>query len=137
MIDQVFETFRKASESSLRAQQDMFSQWMQPWLSGSLNDPGASSSDWPRTIQRRWLELSIEALNKHREAIDSNYKKVIEVLEQSLRVTEAKSPEDYRRMVDELGRKVFDTFKAQTETQIREFQTWAERSFEVGRHPEA
>jgi hypothetical protein len=136
MIDQVFEAYRKASESSLLAQQDLLAQWSQMWTTASGNG-GGSSLDWGRTVQKRWLELVVEALGKHREAVDTTYRRVIEVVEQTLHLTEAKSPEEYRRMVDELGRKVIESFRAQTETQLRDFQSWAERSFEIGRHPQA
>jgi hypothetical protein len=137
MIDQVFEAYRKASESSMLAQQDLFTQWSQMWVPASGNGGGGATMDWGRTVQRRWLELMVEALGKHREAVDKTYRRVIEVVEQSLHLTEAKSPDEYRRLVDELGRKVIESFKAQTETQLRDFQSWAERSFEIGLHPQA
>jgi hypothetical protein len=139
MIDQVFEAYRKASESSMMAQQDLLSQWSQMWTPGVASTGGATggATEWGRTVQRRWLELVVEALSKHREAVDTTYRRVIEVAEQTLHLVEAKSPEEYRRMVDELGRKVIESVKAQTETQLRDFQSWAERSFEIGLHPQA
>lgn len=136
MIDQVFEAYRKASESSMQAQQDLFTQWGQMWMPAS-GSGGGGTMEWTRTVQKRWLELVVEALGKHREAVDSTYRRIIEVAEQTLHLTEAKSPEEYRRIVDELGRKVIESFKAQTETQLRDFQSWAERSFEIGLHPQA
>jgi hypothetical protein len=139
MIDQVFEAYRKASESSMMAQQDLLSQWSQMWVPGSGATGAATggATEWGRTVQRRWLELVVEALGKHREAVDTTYRRIIEVVEQALPLAEAKSPEEYRRLVDELGRKVIESFKAQTETQLRDFQSWAERSFEIGLHPQA
>jgi hypothetical protein len=142
MIDQVFEAYRKASESSMLAQQDLFTQWSQMWVPGpgpgdGGGAGGGATMEWGRTVQRRWLELVVEAMGKHREAVDSTYRRIIEVVEQTAHLTEAKSPEEYRRLVDELGRKVIESFKAQTETQLRDFQSWAERSFEVGLHPQA
>jgi hypothetical protein len=136
MIDQLFETFRKASESSLLAQQDLFRQWTQQWTPTQANGAG-QTGEWGRAFQKRWLEFVVEALNKHREMLDSSYRSAIDVIEQTLRISEARSPDDYRRMFDELGRKLFDSFKLQSETQFREFQTWAEKSFEMGRPAEA
>jgi hypothetical protein len=125
MFDQLFETFRKASESSLQAQQEMFKKWVQHWPASAPLGSGLSS-DWGE-LQKRWKESASEALHKQRALLDSAYRSGIEVIEHSFRVAEAKSPEDYRRLVEELWRKVTDTFKAQSETQARDFQSATER----------
>lgn len=134
MFDQLFESFRKASESSLHAQQEIFKQWLHHWPAAPLAAAGASS-DW-NEVQKRWFEATTEALNRHRAVLDSTYKSGIDVVEHSFRVSEARSPEDYRRLVEELWRKLSDTFKAQAETQFREFQTvtekWVEQSQNSG-----
>jgi len=130
MFDQLFDTFRKASESSLKAQQDMFKQWVQQWPSAPPNLGGAPGA-WNEAVQARWVESTTEALNKHREMVDSMYKSGIKLIEQSFRLTDAKSPEDYRRMLEELWRKLSDTFKEQSESQFREFQKAAEKWTEV------
>ena len=43
MFDQVFENFRKASESSLQAQQDFFKNWLQQLPSTPFTAAGPSS----------------------------------------------------------------------------------------------
>jgi hypothetical protein len=130
MFERVFEGFRKASESSLQMQQDLFKNWSQQWFAAPSNAAGAST-EWKQTFQKRSLELVIDMLNKHREALDSTYRSGIQMIEQTLRASEAKSPDDYRRTVEELGRRLFETFKDQSETQFREFQRWAEQSFDM------
>lgn len=128
MIDQLFETFRKASETSLQAQQEMFKQWVQQWppLAGA-----GVPTDWSEA-QKRWLDSTKETLGKQRALLDATYKSGMEVIEQTFRLSGAKSPEEYRRLVEELWRKLSDTFKAQTESQLREFQAagekWAEKA---------
>jgi hypothetical protein len=130
MLDQVLETFRKASESTFQVQQDMFRHWTQQWL-GNAPITGVPSTEWSRNFQQRWLELTIDALNKHREAVDATYRAGIQIIEQSFRMSEAKSPEDLRRMAEDLWRKLFDTIKSQYESQFQEFHKWTERSFEL------
>jgi hypothetical protein len=130
MFDQLFDTFRKASESSLKAQQDMFKQWMQQWPAMTPNIAGTPGA-WNEAVQARFLDSTTEALNKHREMIDSMYKSGIKLIEQSFHLTDAKSPEDYRRMLEELWRKLSDSFKEQSESQFREFQKAAEKWAEV------
>ncbi len=131
MLDQLFELSRKAIESSLEMQQVMFKQWTQNWLSTS---PAAGvSADWGGAMRRRWVELTVEALNKQREAVDSTYKVCIESIERLARMSDARSAEEWVRAVEEVWAKVFEGFKGQAESQFRDFQTWAAKSFEMAR----
>jgi hypothetical protein len=129
MFDQLFDGVRKASESSWQMQQEMFRNWARMWLSGT---PGslsiAPAVDWNRGSQRRWLELGLEMLNKHREAIDSTYRAGISIIEQTFRVGEARSIEDSRKLVEDLWKRLFDLQKEQAEIQFRDFQSWISKS---------
>ena len=126
MFDQLIDGVRKASESSLQMQQEMFKQWTR-LVSGTPMDGGAQG-DWGRGPQKRWVELGVEILNRHRETLDATYKVGIQIIEQTFHVSEAKTPDDYRRMVEELWRKLFDLQKSQSESQFRDFQTFYEKS---------
>jgi hypothetical protein len=127
MFDQLVDGVRRASESSLHVQQEMFRHWTRLWLSAAPGSFG-SAGDWNRGAQRRWLDLGLELLNKHREALDTTYKAGIQVIEQTFHVTDASSPDDYRRLVEELWRKLFDLQKDQAESQFRDFQAWFSKS---------
>jgi hypothetical protein len=129
MLDQFMEGFRKASESTLQAQQDMFKYWSQQWT--NMPPMGANVPDLGRGIPQRWKELAIEALNKQREALDATYRAGIEVIGHTFKMSEARSAEDLRRTAEELWRKMFDTVKAQYESQFEEFHKWTERSFDM------
>ena len=52
MLDQLFDTFRKASESSLHMQQDMFKYWTQQ-LNRRVRAPPATPANGPRTTRSR------------------------------------------------------------------------------------
>jgi hypothetical protein len=130
MLDQMFDNFRKASESSLQMQQELFKQWTQQWPSMPLNAAGVSA-DWVRTFQKRWIEFATDSLSKHRESLDSMYRSSIQVIEQTCRLSEAKTPDDYRRMVEELWRKMFTVCKDQSESQLRGIQKGVEELFEM------
>jgi hypothetical protein len=108
-------------------QQEMFKHFTR-MFSGQAQETGAQAADWGRGSQKRWVELGIEMLNRHREAIDAIYKSGIQTIEQTFQVAEAKSPDDYRRMIEDLWRKVFDLQKQQSESQFRDFQTFYEKS---------
>jgi hypothetical protein len=130
MFDQLFDTYRKTSESWLQAQQEMFRNVTQQWLS---TPPGATAagSEWNRALQKRWLDLAVEIMNRHRESIDTMYRSVIQVVEQTSRMSEAKSTEEYRRGVEDLWRTWFESVKSQSESQIRDVQNWAGKSLEI------
>jgi hypothetical protein len=130
MFDQLLDGVRKASESSLQMQQEMLKHLTQQWLSVPPN-AGGVSADLGRTFQKRWLDMALEMLTKQRETMDSTYKAGIQLLDQSFRVTEAKSSDDYRRMIEEMWRKSFETFKDQSESQFRDFQKWSEKSAQM------
>jgi hypothetical protein len=117
-------------------QQDMFRNVMQQWLAASPNATGAAA-DWNRTFQKRFLELAIDILNRHRASLDATYKSAIEILEQSSRVSDAKTAEEYRRGVEDLWRRWFETVKTQSESQFRDVQNWAGKSLEIVQNAQA
>jgi hypothetical protein len=135
MLEQLLELSRKATESSVEMQNIMLKLLMQDWLSNSQTKEGISAS-WGGSARKRWIELTIAALNKHREAADAAYRTGIQLMEQALHVSEAKSPEDLARAMEDVWKRLFEAFKGESESQFREFQTWAERSFETVRKAE-
>jgi hypothetical protein len=133
MIDQVFDSFRKASESTLQMQQELFKQWTSQWSAG-VPTPAGTPAAWAeqaQTFQKRWLETVTELMNKHRESLDSQYKAGIKAIEEAFKVTEAKSPDDYRRLTEELWRRGFDSVKSSTESQLRDVQAAVQKWFEL------
>jgi hypothetical protein len=136
MYDQLFETYRKTSESWLQMQQDLFRNMMQQWLAASPTATGAAT-DMGRGFQKRFLDLAIEILNRQRQSLDATYKSAIEILEQSTRVTESKTAEEYRRGVEDLWRRWFESVKTQSESQFRDVQNWAGKSLEIVQNAQA
>ena len=132
MVEQLFDSFRKASESSLQMQQEMLKHWTQQWTTVTPQATSVSS-DAVHNAQKRWLALGVELLDKHRASLDSTYAAGIELIEQTFHTSEAKSPDDYRRLTEELWRKLFETYKTQSETQWDAFQQWSAKSAEATR----
>ncbi len=130
MLDQLFESFRTASESTMKAQQEMMKQWLSNWPAAGPNAAGISG-DWNGPVKQRWMQSATEALNRQRQLLDSMYESGIRLIEQSFRVTDAKSPEDYRQGLEELWGKMSETIKEQSEAQFREFRSALEKWSEV------
>ena len=132
MDDQLFDSFRKASESSLQMQQEMLKHWTERWAGSASQAPNATS-DASQQAQKRWLALGIELLEKHRASLDETYAAGLQLIAQSFGASEAKSPEEYRRLTEALWRKLFDTYKNQTEAQFVAFKDWSTKSAEAVR----
>ena len=130
MDDQLFDSFRKASESSLQMQQEILKHWTERWAGSASQAPNVSS-EASQKVQKRWLALGIELLNKHRASLDGTYAAGIQLIEQSFGAAEAKSPEEYRRLTEDLWRKLFDTYKSQAEAQFEAFKNWSTKSAEA------
>lgn len=130
MYENLFDTYRKTSESWMQMQQDMWKSVLSQWPPHGPG-PAGVGGEWNRNVQRRWIELAVEIMNRHRETLDALYRSVINVVEQSARMADAKSSEEYRRVVEDLWRKWFEGVKSQSETQFRDVQTWADKSLEI------
>lgn len=143
MYDQMLDGFRRAAEATMQAQQELFRQWAQqvgkvPSAPAAPTvpptpDPTAAfngMSDRMRAMQRQWADTVSRTLEKHRETLDAQYKLGIRTIEDAFRVGEAKDPEQFRRLVEELWRHSFDALKSVTEAQLSEFrsvlQDWTE-----------
>jgi hypothetical protein len=131
MFDKLFETFRNATESTLQLQQDFFRQWTNQCSTATTAPVGGGLTEQVQALRQKWMEGSTELLNKQREALDVQYKTGLRTIEDSFRFSEAKTPEEFRKLAEELSREYFDLLKATGESQLRGFQAAAEKWFEV------
>jgi hypothetical protein len=128
MSEQIFDTYRKASESWFQTQQDLFRSATQ----GSLFGPAfAPQGDWTHGARKRWLDLSVEIMNRHRESVDALYRSLIHAVEKASQIPEATSSQDYRRATEELWNGWFESVKNQSESQLRDARTFAEKSLDI------
>jgi hypothetical protein len=127
MFDQAFESLRKATESSIALQQEMFRKWMGLW-------PGISVSTFPfselQKFQKKWIEVVGELLKKQNESLETQFKAGLQNIEDAFRLPEIKDPEVLRVKIVELWQKTFDYLRQSSEMHMRDFQNavckWAE-----------
>ncbi len=136
MFDQVLESLRNATNSTIQLQQEMFREWFQQWSQvAGIPTPGTMlTSAWADQVQnfrKKWSETITEMLNKHRETLDSQYRAGIQTIEDAVRVGEAKDPAQFRKLTEELWRSSYDCLKTAMEAQLRDFQAAAEKAFEA------
>jgi hypothetical protein len=137
MLDMIQENFRKAAESTMRLQQEMIRNWSTQWLQmfGSQvfggQMPGSGLAEQVTSAQRKWAETVTEMLNKHRETLDAQYKAGIRTIEDAFRVAEAKDPQQFRRLTEELWRQSFECLRTVVESQMRDVQSAMQKFYEV------
>jgi len=131
MNDQLLDDFRRASESILVIQQDMLRKW-QRLLFSTLPCMG-EQAERDKTLNERWRALAVEALNKHREMVDATYKCSNELFERALRVADAKDPDEFRHIVEDMWSQAFASLRERSESQVRDFYDMAAVVFELSR----
>ena len=129
MFDQVFDSLQKATESSVKMQQEMFQKWVDafPGATSTLPSPIDATTDW----RKKWVETSAEMLTRQKEMVDKNYEAGIKALADVFEVTEAKSPQEYQEKVVELYQKSFDSLRQLSEAQLSEFKVAMEKWSEM------
>ena len=140
MYDQVLDNFRKATESTMQLQQEMLKNWTQLWIQSPVmpgipgmtaGNPAAGWAEQVRNLQKQGTNAVSDMLTKHRETLDTQYRAGIRTIEDAFRLGDAKDPEQFRRLTEELWRQSFDCLKTIVEAQMRDFQTAAEKWFEA------
>ncbi|QDU56819.1 hypothetical protein [Aeoliella mucimassa] len=134
VYDEVFNNFRKAAESNLKMQQEVFRHWGSMWP--GFPTPQAAWVDKVRDFQHEWVRTISDIARKHRVSLDQQYQMALESLEEALRVSESSNPEEFRRRIEQMFRKTFECVREISETQLNEFQEavhkWSELTTKAG-----
>ena len=133
MYESAFETYRKLSESWLAAQQEMFRKTIEQWPKTDAAGGGTAAPQSSGEAQTKTIELIVEMLSRQRESLDASYRSFIQLVEQTTRISEAKSPEQARVLVEDLWRRWFETLKTQSESQFRDIHTWTDKYLNIAR----
>ena len=119
VLENVFQNIRKAAETTLKLQHEVFQQWQHFWPTPM---PQSMAIDKVREAQKRFAETVSELVGKHREVIEKQYQAAVESLDAALQVPQSTTPEEYRRRSEELCRRTLDCVRTISETQLGEFQ---------------
>ena len=125
VYEQVLANMRKATESSLKMQQDALQQWTALWpgMPGMQGLPSAQSvwMDKLLEFQRQWSNSVSDLAHKHRNTVDRQYQAALESLDEALRVGEASTPDEYRRRTEQFCRKALECMREASEAQMKEY----------------
>jgi len=128
VLDDVFHNIRKAAETNVKMQQEMFQHWTHFW---PVSTPQSVFVDKIREFQKQCCNTVSDLARKHRDVIDKQYQAAVESLDAALRVIESTNPEEYRRRSEQLCRKTIDSMREISETALREFQDVSAKFMEL------
>jgi hypothetical protein len=120
VFEQVFDNVRKAAETNIEMQQELFRKWGASW-------PGFPQADnvWADRVQKfqkDWAKTFTELANKHRKMLDDQYRIAIDGLKEAFRVVESADPQEYRERCEDLCRKSVELIREAGELQMKETQ---------------
>jgi len=132
MFEQILENYRRATESSMLFQQMMLRNWTEHWpQTFGVPMPAASWPEQVHSAQKKLGETVTEMLNQHRETLDAQYRAGITAIEDAFRVAEAKDPEQFRKLTEELWRHSYECLKNLAESQMRDLQAVTQKWFDL------
>jgi hypothetical protein len=133
MLDQAFDSLRKATESGLRLQQELFRAWAGQ-VPGVPVPPGGGEA-LPK-LPKAWAETATGLLRKQKELIDAQFEAGLKNIEEVFRVIDVEDPEEFRKQVIELWRRSFESLRQYQEARLRELQAalgkWTEVMAKAG-----
>jgi hypothetical protein len=133
MYEQVLESFRKATESNVQMQQELFKKWFGLW-------PGVPAApvnfgEHAKQFQKNWAETFNETIKRQQELADKQFKIGLENIEKAFQLGEAKTPEELRTKTLELWKACFTGLKQAYEAQFNSFQAGVQKWTELMSKP--
>jgi hypothetical protein len=129
MFEPVFETFKKATETTLQMQQEMFKKWAAFWPNVPVPPP--VWGEQVQKFQKQWAELYEETARKRRETLEAQFKVGLKSIEDAFNLAHAKDPEELRAKTIELWQNVFEALRQAYESQVHDFQAVISRWTEM------
>jgi hypothetical protein len=120
LFEDVFESLRKAAESNIEAQQEMFKQWSATWP--GLPQPQNAWVERAQKFQKDWASTAKELLAKHQQVLDAEYELAVDSLEEAFRLAQSSDPQEFAKRCENLCRKVLESARDVGELQLKETQ---------------
>jgi hypothetical protein len=120
VFEQAFDSLRKAAESNLEMQQELFRQWGANWP--GFAQPQNAWVERAQKFQKEWAKTVKDLLGKHREILDEQYKLALDSLDDAFRVAQSSDPQEYAKRCEALCKKSLEVMREAGELQVKETQ---------------
>lgn len=128
LFEQAFDNVRKAAESNVEMQQEMFRKWNTSWP--GFPQPQTAWVERLQKFQKAWAKTAKELLSRHREVLDEQYGLAQQSLEEAFKLAQASDPEEGGKRCEALCRKSLEVLRETGELHVKELQDalnkWAE-----------
>ena len=123
MFEQVYDSLRTATESSIHMQQEMFKTWIGMWPGvPAMGNGGGEPFKKYQKFQQKWAEFVADMVKKQREVMEAQFSAGLKNIEEAFRLGEIKDPEEVRAKTIELWQKAVEFMRQMYEAQMRDFQ---------------
>ncbi len=133
MFDQVYQSLQKATEMTVKMQQEAFKKWYGLWPEMFIAP--ATPTEKYKEFQKKWAEAVGEMFKKRRESLEVQFKAGLESIEKAFAVGEAQTPEEMKAKTVELWKKYFEGLRQAYDAQITDFQAVVDKWFELTKVP--
>jgi hypothetical protein len=120
IFEEAFDNLRKAAETSIEMQQELFRQWGAGWP--GFAQPKNAWVERAQKFQKEWAKTVKELLSKHREILDEQYRLALESLDEAFRVAQSSDPQEYANRCETLCKKSLEIMRDAGELQVKETQ---------------
>jgi hypothetical protein len=130
MFDQIFDSFRKATEVNVQMQQELFKRWAALWPGMPAPGVPPAGAEQAQAFPKKWAETINELVKRQQNTQQEMFAAGIRQMEEAFKLAEVKDVEALRAKTLELWQKSFQFMQHAYETQFRDFQTavakWSE-----------
>ncbi len=95
--------------------------------------PAAAWLEQLSTAQRKCVEAVADMLKRHRETLDEEYRAGIRAIDDAFRLGEARNPEQFQRLSEELWRRNCEVLKTAVASQMHDVQSVMQKWYEAAR----
>jgi hypothetical protein len=120
VFEQTFASLRKAAESNLEMQQELFRQWSADWP--GFGQPQNAWLERAQKFQKEWAKTVKDLLGRHREILDEQYRLALDSLDEAFRVAQSTDPQEYAKRCEALCKKSLEIMREAGELQVKETQ---------------
>jgi hypothetical protein len=138
MDNTILDDYSRAFESMLRLQEVLLRNWSNQWSLFRLEVSGpcltetqnpartglaSSLSEQISSSQKKWSEAVSDVLRRHQETLDEQYRAGIRAIDDAFRMSEAKDPEQFRHLGEDLWRRNIDVLNTALASQMHDVQS--------------
>ncbi len=128
VFEQAFESLRKAAESNIEMQQELFRKWTADWP--GFPQPKTEWAERFQKFQKAWSKTTKELLSRQREVLEEQYALALTSLEEAFQLAQSSDPKEFAKRCESLCRKSLEVMREAGELQAKELHNamnkWAE-----------